>query len=132
MANGQQTANNLANLGQNYASNVGNNLGTAANARASSYANTANSWNNAANQLGNIAGQYYQKNGGWAPSGVSTGSYGSYIGGNGTGNYGMQLRRHRQRLQALATTFPPRLSDEALTDGKHLRRSERHPAALTL
>lgn len=56
---GAQTAQNLGALGANMAGNIGNNLNNAAQARASSYANTANQWGNALQQGAGAFGQYY-------------------------------------------------------------------------
>lgn len=56
---GQNTATQLGQFGQAYGQQFGQNAMNAANARASSYANSANAWGNAANQLGSLAGQYY-------------------------------------------------------------------------
>lgn len=44
---GQSTANGLANLGQNYATNVGNNAINAGNSRASAYQQQGQAWGNA-------------------------------------------------------------------------------------
>lgn len=57
---GQSSANQLGAYGQNYAQSVGQNAMTGAQARASSYANTANAWGNFGNQLVGALGQ-----GGW-------------------------------------------------------------------
>lgn len=59
---GQGAVNNLGALGANTASNIGGYLQDAGNARASSYANSANAWGNYANQLGSLAGQYFKYN----------------------------------------------------------------------
>lgn len=83
---GQSSAGNLGGLGANMANQTGNYLTNAGQARASSYANSANSWNNAIGQLGNIAGQYYQNN--YGSGGVYGGGSGSGYGlGNNLGNY---------------------------------------------
>lgn len=55
---GQSSANQLGAYGQNYAQSVGQNAMTGAQARASSYANTANAWGNFGNQLVGMLGQY--------------------------------------------------------------------------
>lgn len=55
---GQGSAQNLAGYGAQMAGNIGNNLMNSANARASSYANTANAWGNFANQAVGAFGQY--------------------------------------------------------------------------
>lgn len=57
---GQNTANTLGQYGANFANQAGQNAMLGAQARASSYANTANAWGNYANQLGQMAGNYYQ------------------------------------------------------------------------
>lgn len=59
---GQQSAQNLGALGQNYAGMIGQQNTNAAQARSSAYANSANAWGNYANQLGSLAGQYYGQN----------------------------------------------------------------------
>lgn len=55
---GQTAANNLGSLGQGYAMQNGQNAMNGANARASSWANSANAWSNYANQLVGAAGQW--------------------------------------------------------------------------
>jgi len=55
---GQTTGNQLGQYGANYAQQYGNNLQTGAQARASSYANSANAWGNYANQVAGMAGNY--------------------------------------------------------------------------
>lgn len=60
---GQTTANQLGQFGANYANQYGQYQMAGANARASSYANTANAWSNYANQIGGMAGSYYQNGG---------------------------------------------------------------------
>lgn len=63
---GQTTANQLGQYGANFATQAGNNALTGAQARASSYANTANAWGNFGNQMTNLFGQYMgQQNVGW-------------------------------------------------------------------
>lgn len=56
---GQTTGQSLGGFGSNYANAFGQSQMDAANARASSYAGSANAWGNAANQLGNLGGQYF-------------------------------------------------------------------------
>jgi len=60
---GQQSAVNLGELGSRMAGNIGENLTNAANARASSYANTANAWNNYGQQVTGAISQYYGRRG---------------------------------------------------------------------
>jgi len=55
---GQTTAGQLGQYGQSYAQSYGQNAMNAANARASSYANTANAWGNFGNQLAGYGAQY--------------------------------------------------------------------------
>lgn len=63
---GQTTANQLGAYGQNYANQVGQNAMAGAQARASSYANSANAWGTFGNQMTNLFGQYMgQQNIGW-------------------------------------------------------------------
>lgn len=57
---GQTTANQLGGYGANFANQAGQNAMTGAQARASSYANSANAWGQYGNQLAGLAGQYYQ------------------------------------------------------------------------
>ena len=59
--NGQNTAQNLGYQGANSANQIGQQYNNIGQARASSYANTANSYNNFGNQVGNILGQQYQQ-----------------------------------------------------------------------
>ena len=60
---GQTTANQLGQYGQDYARAVGYNANNAAEARASSYANTANAWGQFANTASNAFGDYmWQRN----------------------------------------------------------------------
>lgn len=59
---GQTTANQLGAFGAKYANQYGQNAMMGAQARASSYANTANAWGNYANQLGQMGGNYFQNN----------------------------------------------------------------------
>lgn len=80
---GQTSATQLGAQGANMANQNGQYLNNAAQANASSYANTANSYNNAIGQVGNIAGQYYQQNGNPFSSG---GTYSQGL-GNNMGNY---------------------------------------------
>lgn len=54
----QSAAQNLGGYGMQMAGNIGNNLQNAANARASSYANTANAWGNFGQQALGAFGQY--------------------------------------------------------------------------
>jgi len=89
---GQSSANTLGNLGANMANQTGNYLTNAGQARASSYAGTANAYNNTLSQLGNIGGQLYQNYYGpqnqvspmsssgniWSGTNFNTGSNGSY------------------------------------------------------
>jgi hypothetical protein len=56
---GQTAAQNLGGLGANYATNAGNGMMAAGNARASGYANQANVWGQTANQLGGLAANYF-------------------------------------------------------------------------
>jgi hypothetical protein len=56
---GQVTAGNLGQLGAQSASNIGNNMISAGQARASSYASQANSWNNALQSGANAFGKWY-------------------------------------------------------------------------
>ena len=56
---GQTTANQLGQFGANYATQAGGYAQDAANARASSYANTANAWGNYGNQLTGAFGYWY-------------------------------------------------------------------------
>lgn len=56
---GQVTAGNLGQLGANMANNIGQNMIGAGQARASSYANTANQWGNALQQGAGAFAQYY-------------------------------------------------------------------------
>jgi hypothetical protein len=87
---GQGSAQNLAGYGAQMAGNIGNNLMTAAQARASSYANTANAWGNVANQ--------------------AAGAFGTYMGQRGGGNWGAQGGQiggvQRQPLQ----TYQPQIN----------------------
>jgi hypothetical protein len=55
---GQTAATNLGAYGAQMAGNIGNNLMNGANARASSYANTANAWGNFGQQAVGAFGQY--------------------------------------------------------------------------
>ena len=81
---GQSSANTLGTLGANMAGNIGNYSLDAGQARASSYANSANAWGNTLNQLGNIGGQYFQNYG----NPFGGGGQGSgYTLGNNMGNY---------------------------------------------
>ncbi len=59
---GQTTANQLGGYGQAFATNAGNNAMNGAQARASSYANSANAWGNYANQMAGMFGNYMQNN----------------------------------------------------------------------
>lgn len=59
---GQTTANQLGSFGSNYAQQAGGYAQDAANARASSYANSANAWSNYGNQLAGMFGNYMQSN----------------------------------------------------------------------
>jgi hypothetical protein len=56
---GQTAATNLGTLGSNYATNAGNSMMAAGNARASGYANQSNVWGQTANQLGGLAANYF-------------------------------------------------------------------------
>lgn len=71
---GQVTANQLGQYGANYANQVGQNAMAGAQARASSYANSANAWGNFTNQMVGMAGQYF---------GGGNGSGGNYFGWGG-------------------------------------------------
>lgn len=92
---GQGAVQQLGGLGANMAGNIGNNLMNAAQARASSYANTANAYSNLANQTAGAFGAYMGQRGnaqrqqyGDAPAGggYSTGyGGGGYYGGLGGG-----------------------------------------------
>jgi hypothetical protein len=62
---GQGSAQNLAGYGAQMAGNIGSNLMNAANARASSYANTANAWSNFGNQAMGAFGSYMGQRGGY-------------------------------------------------------------------
>ncbi len=53
----------LNSLGQNTASNVGNQLANIGNSRASAYLNQGNAWSNALNGVGTAAGQYWGNRG---------------------------------------------------------------------
>jgi len=57
---GQTSATTLGYQGANTANQIGQNYGNIGQARASSYANTANSWNNFGNQMSNMLGQQSQ------------------------------------------------------------------------
>lgn len=54
---GQNSATTLGYQGANTANQIGQGYGNIGQARASSYANTANSWNNFGNQMSNMLGQ---------------------------------------------------------------------------
>lgn len=69
---GQSAATTLGGLGANMATNIGGNLMDAANARASSYANTANQWGNFGNQAAGAFGSWY--------GGLGRDSRGAYLG----------------------------------------------------
>lgn len=99
---GQTTAGNLGGLGANMANNIGGNLMDAGNARASSYANTANAWSNFGNQAAGVAGNVIGQMGRQRPPPTTTiypqgtapaaypnygGTYPGYTRGRGTGGY---------------------------------------------
>lgn len=81
--NGQQSAVNLGQLGANKANQVGDAYGNIGAARASSYTAQGNAFGNMLGQFSNAYGQSQGGQSAYAPS---------YIGGNGTGGYGMQLQ----------------------------------------
>lgn len=74
---GQGSATNLASYGAQMAGNIGNNLMNGANARASSYANSANAWGQAAAGVGGAFNNWYQGN-----SARNGGGSGWYVGNN--------------------------------------------------
>lgn len=89
---GQSSAQQLGGLGANMAGNIGNNLMNAAQARASSYANTANAYSQAANQALGAFGSWMGQRGQMAQpqmgmGGGMTSPGGGYSTGYGGGGY---------------------------------------------
>lgn len=88
---GQSAVQQLGGLGANMAGNIGNNLMGAANARASSYANSANAWNNFGQQAVGAFGSWMGSRGSQPSTrggtmGGSSGGYGApYVPRYGTG-----------------------------------------------
>lgn len=84
---GQGSVQQLAGLGANMAGAIGNNLMTGAQARASSYANTANAWGNAANQAAGAFGAWMGNRGQMQPTQVPAAAGGGMGTGYGGGGY---------------------------------------------